>query len=229
MTWQVGLYVAAVLIPLAAFVVEIVGIRLLGRLNAYLATGAIGLSFLLSAVGFFEYFFVEGGRAAVSYHEPVKQVGPSDAKAEVKAERRHAEQVEEHEAGARHEPLAWKASVDWVSLGGGVFPNGPKAPLTIPLAVRIDNLAVIMFLMVTFVATLIHIYSMGYMHDDRDYPRFFAYLSQPGVHAPGRRGSPGGAVPQAARDAGRDLGRRQDHAGVCRVHRCLRRRPVRAD
>ena len=34
-----------------------------------------------------------------------------------------------------------------------------------------------MFLMVTFIATLIHIYSMGYMHDDPRYPRFFAYLS----------------------------------------------------
>src|SRR4029079_5045804 len=41
----------------------------------------------------------------------------------------------------------------------------------------IDNLSVIMFLMVTFIATLIHIYSMGYMHDDSRYPRFFAYLS----------------------------------------------------
>ena len=59
MSWQAGLYVAAVLIPLAAFTVELIGIRVLGRLNAYLATGAIGLSCLLSAVGFFEYFFVE--------------------------------------------------------------------------------------------------------------------------------------------------------------------------
>ena len=34
-----------------------------------------------------------------------------------------------------------------------------------------------MFLMVTFIATLIHIYSMGYMHDDPRYPAFFTYLS----------------------------------------------------
>ena len=34
-----------------------------------------------------------------------------------------------------------------------------------------------MFVMVTFIATLIHIYSMGYMHDDPRYPRFFTYLS----------------------------------------------------
>src|SRR4029079_18183867 len=41
----------------------------------------------------------------------------------------------------------------------------------------IDNLSVIMFLMVTFIATLIHVYSIGYMHDDSRFPRFFAYLS----------------------------------------------------
>ena len=34
-----------------------------------------------------------------------------------------------------------------------------------------------MFLMVTFIATLIHIYSIGYMHADPRFPRFFAYLS----------------------------------------------------
>ena len=47
MQWQVGLYAAAVLIPLFAFAVEAIFIRQLKRLNAYIATGAIGLSFLL--------------------------------------------------------------------------------------------------------------------------------------------------------------------------------------
>ena len=47
----------------------------------------------------------------------------------------------------------------------------------LPLGVAIDSLAVIMFVMVTFIATLIHIYSIGYMHGDPRYPRFFAYLS----------------------------------------------------
>ena len=56
--------------------------------------------------------------------------------------------------------------------------HGTSQPsLVLRLGVAIDNLAAIMFLMVTFIATLIHIYSMGYMHDDPRYPRFFAYLS----------------------------------------------------
>ena len=56
MDWQVGLYVAAVLLPLLAFLIQFLGLRPLGRLNAYIATGAIGLAFVLSLVGFFSYF-----------------------------------------------------------------------------------------------------------------------------------------------------------------------------
>ena len=48
---------AAVLIPLAAFAVEAIFIRQLKRFNAYLATGAIGLSCLLSLIGFLDYGF----------------------------------------------------------------------------------------------------------------------------------------------------------------------------
>ena len=74
-------------------------------------------------------------------------------------------------------PLTWSASVDWVARGRRTRRPGSARRWSIPLGVPIDNLAVIMFLMVTFIATLIHIYSMGYMHDDPRYPRFFAYLS----------------------------------------------------
>ncbi len=52
--WHVGLYVAAVLIPLAAFAVQAIFIRQLKRYNAYIATGAIMLSCFLSLVGFGE-------------------------------------------------------------------------------------------------------------------------------------------------------------------------------
>ena len=68
MQWQVGLYVAAVLIPLFAFAVEAIFIRQLKRLNAYIATGAIGLSFLLSLVGFVDYFLVEAEGVWAEHH-----------------------------------------------------------------------------------------------------------------------------------------------------------------
>jgi NADH-quinone oxidoreductase subunit L len=44
-------------------------------------------------------------------------------------------------------------------------------------ALRYDSLSAVMVMMVTVVSTLIHIYSIGYMHGDRSVPRFFAYLS----------------------------------------------------
>jgi len=40
-----------------------------------------------------------------------------------------------------------------------------------------DRLTGVMLLVVTGVSTLIHIYSVGYMHGDPRYPRFFAYLN----------------------------------------------------
>lgn len=41
----------------------------------------------------------------------------------------------------------------------------------------IDQLTSVMLIVVTTCSTLIHIYSVGYMHGDRGYYRFFAYLS----------------------------------------------------
>lgn len=41
----------------------------------------------------------------------------------------------------------------------------------------VDRLTVIMLLVVTGVGFLIHVYSIGYMHDDEDYPRFMAYMN----------------------------------------------------
>ncbi len=170
MSWQVGLYTAAVLIPLAAFAVELLFIRVLGRLNAFIATGAIILSFVLSLVGFVDYFFIEA--EGVFSHHAVHQEGPKEL-----------DPTEPDAAGGEHEhhaPLAWKASFNWVTLGNDTIAaegQTPKNTLSIPIGIHIDNLAVIMFLMVTFIASLIHLYSMGYMHDDPRYPRFFMFLS----------------------------------------------------
>lgn len=44
-------------------------------------------------------------------------------------------------------------------------------------AIRIDTLTAVMLVVVTGVSALVHLYSIGYMHDDPYRPRFFAYLS----------------------------------------------------
>ncbi len=45
------------------------------------------------------------------------------------------------------------------------------------VAFLVDPLSLIMLLVVTGISFLIHIYSVGYMHDDPGFPRFFAYLN----------------------------------------------------
>ncbi|MFN2308532.1 MAG: NADH-quinone oxidoreductase subunit L, partial [Gammaproteobacteria bacterium] len=41
----------------------------------------------------------------------------------------------------------------------------------------IDRLTVLMLLVVTFVSLMVHIYTIGYMHDDPGYQRFFSYIA----------------------------------------------------
>jgi NADH-quinone oxidoreductase subunit L len=55
----------------------------------------------------------------------------------------------------------------WINLGS----------LNADLAFLVDPLSAVMILIVTGIGGLIHIYAIGYMHDDRAYWRFFAYLN----------------------------------------------------
>jgi NADH-quinone oxidoreductase subunit L len=49
--------------------------------------------------------------------------------------------------------------------------------LTFDWALRVDALTAVMLVVVTTVSALVHLYSWGYMEEDPDQPRFFAYLS----------------------------------------------------
>ena len=51
------------------------------------------------------------------------------------------------------------------------------ANFKLDLAILVDPLSVFMFLIVTGVGFVIHVYSIGYMHDDPAYSRFFSYLN----------------------------------------------------
>ena len=64
--------------------------------------------------------------------------------------------------------------LDWISVG----------ELELPWAFRVDTLSVTMMLVVSGVGTLIHIYAVGYMHEDvrhngdpKRYQRFFVYFN----------------------------------------------------
>ena len=58
-------------------------------------------------------------------------------------------------------------TVKWISLGS----------ITFSMGFYLDSVTAIMLLVVTLVSSLVHIFSIGYMHGDPRYPRFFAYLS----------------------------------------------------
>jgi NADH-quinone oxidoreductase subunit L len=65
------------------------------------------------------------------------------------------------------QPATSEVAVNWLSVG----------PLQVDFGLHFDALSLAMMLLVTGVASLIHIYSMGYMEDDPAYSRFFACLS----------------------------------------------------
>ncbi|RYE14536.1 MAG: NADH-quinone oxidoreductase subunit L, partial [Sphingobacteriales bacterium] len=49
--------------------------------------------------------------------------------------------------------------------------------LHVPFAFLVDQLSAIMLLIITGVGFLIHLYSIGYMHHDKGFGKFFAYLN----------------------------------------------------
>jgi NADH-quinone oxidoreductase subunit L len=53
----------------------------------------------------------------------------------------------------------------------------PVGDLQVDIGFLADPLSIAMALFVTGVGTLIHLYSIGYMHGDRDFPKFFVYMN----------------------------------------------------
>jgi len=49
--------------------------------------------------------------------------------------------------------------------------------LTMQVGFLIDHLSSMMMVVVTFVSLMVHLYTVGYMHEDDGYQRFFAYIS----------------------------------------------------
>jgi NADH-quinone oxidoreductase subunit L len=53
----------------------------------------------------------------------------------------------------------------------------PVGSLRVEVALQVDQLSAVMVLVVTGVGTLIHLFSVGYMHEEPGYARYFAYLN----------------------------------------------------
>jgi len=83
--------------------------------------------------------------------------------------------------------LMVSAVLSWVAFFNVGFGSGTtrvqvatwmaSGDLRVDWAFRIDTLTVVMLVVVNTVSSLVHLYSIGYMHEDEHRPRFFAYLS----------------------------------------------------
>jgi NADH-quinone oxidoreductase subunit L len=81
------------------------------------------------------------------------------------------------------------AILSWFAFFGFAFSSSKEAvivdvanwmtagKLSVHWSLRIDALTTVMFVVVTTVSFLVHLYSVGYMNEDDSRPRFFAYLS----------------------------------------------------
>jgi NADH-quinone oxidoreductase subunit L len=153
--------------PLGGTLYNLFGGDRRGRTPAYLATGAIGLAFVLCFIGFVRF---NAGASEITIKEEAVAILKEDL-GNATGEKRHAleekieaQEKEIHELQEGHGAL-WQGSVDWIRLYSEGPPDAERGS-ALRLGYRIDFLNALMFLMVTFIATLIHLFSIGYMGEE---------------------------------------------------------------
>jgi len=152
------------LLPLASFaLIVFFGPRMgkHGVLASYVATGAIVGAFLLSATSFCLWIGKHGTAAPGAHHETHESVDEHHTTSAPAVFRNTSlAKAEDHGHGDEHAAVAPVAYTDdWYSLGR-------FGDLNITVSYYIDSLTVCMFAMVTLIASCIHFYAIGYMHDE---------------------------------------------------------------
>ena len=188
------------LLPLASFTLIVFAGPRLGRAGykaGYVATGAIGTSFVLSLIALGSWLWHhplaashhgEAETHAASSTQPHNEEPPQDHE-----EPAHSAETDvTHNSENTHHESATVAPVtgDWYTLA-------EFGSLRLTIGYYIDALTLGMFAMVTLIATCIHVYSFGYMHEELEdvtdplastssgkplvrpgrFHRFFQYLS----------------------------------------------------
>ena len=190
--WQ--LLRAAWLLPLVSFTIIVFGGKRLGKagvLAGYLATGAIVGAFVLSMTAF-GLWLNAYGVPKLEHHggEHHAQAVSSGGVFSLVKFQEEAATEEHHASSTAHAGTPHYHAGEWYRLAQ--FGN-----LRASISYHIDALTVCMFCMVTLIASCIHFYAMGYMHDELHditdhevhlhdghhlhrpgrYYRFFQYLS----------------------------------------------------
>jgi NADH-quinone oxidoreductase subunit L len=141
------LLLIATLLPLVSFAILLfIGKRMGTPLAGVLGTLAIGGSFVCSMIAMMVWLNPNG-----QYFDPI--------------------QKQMIEWGANKNPI--NLPYQWIPVGGGLQQDHPNF---LDVGIYVDSLTIVMFSMITLVATLVHIFSIGYMREDPRFPRFFTYL-----------------------------------------------------
>ncbi len=73
--------------------------------------------------------------------------------------------------------FVWVTVMDGMLFNGSVYTWAVSGGMSFEIGFLIDELSATMMVVVTFVSFMVHIYTIGYMHDDPGYQRFFSYIS----------------------------------------------------
>jgi NADH-quinone oxidoreductase subunit L len=71
----------------------------------------------------------------------------------------------------------WQVGIDHATDKITLMRWVTSGDLDVSWSIRVDTLTAVMLVVVNTVSALVHVYSIGYMHEDPHRPRFFAYLS----------------------------------------------------
>jgi len=217
----------AVLLPLASFFVIWLFANRLGKSAAFIAVSAIGSAGILSFISLFMWLNAHWPQAAAHHGPHASQHSSEPSHPPADHHKKDENSTDKHGSTAPlpltfvalQEPHAPPATADLspghpqpppvqshaeshehhgkVAYTGEYYTFGQFGPLRVTISYYIDALTVLMFCMVTLIATLIHCYAIGYMSDeltdvtDKEvtlsgghhlhrpgrFPRFFQYLS----------------------------------------------------
>lgn len=192
------------LLPLFGFAVEVLGGFWGNRQDkraAYLAIACIGASFVLSSIAFCrwgaETHWQVFAAADDSGHHSIALLADADTETEAAGEHHHEDGDGTHD-DAHHEDHAVEHEAEThddahhgslASYSGTFYTLATFGDLNLSIDYYIDSLTLLMFCMVTLIATCIHVFAVGYMSDELtdEYVDHFAHTADGHhVHRPGR-------------------------------------------
>jgi NADH-quinone oxidoreductase subunit L len=167
------------LIPAASFFLILFFGKRLPRKGSELGIAAVGIAFVLAIATNVQWFdhVSDAEHEAEPAEEHAALVVDGESAAPVQEEEAPAEEGDHGGTGGEGDHAAGgapHAAIEPIERGWTWFQNGG---VDIEVGMLLDGPAVMMLFVVTLVSLLVHVYSTDYVHGDRRYTHFFAFLS----------------------------------------------------